>query len=192
MGLREDALKSILSLDAGRSAQLSLQLAQDKVRASSGAVLAIEGDRYLLFATTQVDQRDLGRIAEAWDASRPSLLAGEPTLRESWSVLPVGRPVTGLVYFGGSTLSLVDAERLSAELDQIFGLALAVREEEPEARRLFQMMLQKTPLRNIAKEQLRLVLRAHGGNKSAAARALGVTRVTLYKRIAKHGLEDPT
>ncbi len=34
-----------------------------------------------------------------------------------------------------------------------------------------------------------LVLKAHDGNKTRAARTLGITRATLYKWIRKHGLK---
>jgi two-component system response regulator HydG len=33
-------------------------------------------------------------------------------------------------------------------------------------------------------------LQAAGGNKAAAARALGISRVTLYEKLAKHGLSS--
>jgi transcriptional regulator of acetoin/glycerol metabolism len=34
------------------------------------------------------------------------------------------------------------------------------------------------------------LLAAHGGNRTVAARALGVSRVTLWKRLRRHGLVD--
>jgi two-component system response regulator HydG len=39
------------------------------------------------------------------------------------------------------------------------------------------------------KETLIRVLRQTGGNQSEAARLLGVSRVTVWKRIKKHGLD---
>jgi PAS domain S-box-containing protein len=50
----------------------------------------------------------------------------------------------------------------------------------------------RTDSRNLAgdgRQELILALKATGGNKSEAARRLGVSRVTLWKRIKKYGIE---
>jgi two-component system NtrC family response regulator len=43
-------------------------------------------------------------------------------------------------------------------------------------------------LRDTEREALMQALREAGGNRSAAARALGISRQTLYTKIAKHGI----
>jgi two-component system response regulator AtoC len=40
------------------------------------------------------------------------------------------------------------------------------------------------------KQIIRATLSAHGGNRKATARALGINRTTLYKKMRKHGLLD--
>ena len=39
---------------------------------------------------------------------------------------------------------------------------------------------------------VRRSLKRHGGNLQHAADALGITRQTLYRRMEKHGLRDPS
>jgi transcriptional regulator of acetoin/glycerol metabolism len=39
---------------------------------------------------------------------------------------------------------------------------------------------------------VRRALERHGGNLQHAADALGITRQTLYRRLEKHGLRDPS
>ena len=42
------------------------------------------------------------------------------------------------------------------------------------------------------RERIEAALRRHGGNRSAAARSLGVSRVTLWKWMRAHGIEVAT
>ncbi|CAM5379319.1 helix-turn-helix domain-containing protein [Rhodanobacter lindaniclasticus] len=39
---------------------------------------------------------------------------------------------------------------------------------------------------------MRRALERHGGNLQHAADALGITRQTLYRRMEKHGLREPS
>ncbi len=193
MGSREEALRRIISLDAGRSAQLSLRVAQDKAQARAGAVLAVDGSRYVLFASTELDQDDLSRIASAWREDDRSLLAGRPVVRAEWAVIPIGRPVAGLVYLGGveRALSGEVIRQLVADLGGILELTLSVRDREPEHRAMYEAILERTPLSQIEREKLILMLRANDGNKARVANLLGVSRPTLYKWLARHGIKDP-
>jgi transcriptional regulator with PAS, ATPase and Fis domain len=43
-------------------------------------------------------------------------------------------------------------------------------------------------LEQVEKQVIARVLRKHGGNVSQAARELGLTRASLYRRLQKHGL----
>jgi DNA-binding protein Fis len=191
MGLRDGVLRRIFSLDAGRSAQLALRMAQDGLGARSSALVAIEEERYFLVATTQLDDDDIRNVNEGWTTSRTDLIAGRPVIQARWVLFPLGRPTAGLVYMGaGETAIAADAvRRVSVELGSVFELALSVRHEQPEVQVLYEQLIERTPLSRLERDKLVLVLRAHDGNKTRAARTLGVTRATLYKWMHKHGLE---
>jgi DNA-binding NtrC family response regulator len=191
MGLREDALRRILSLDAGRSAQLSLRLAQDQVQAQSGAVVAIDGERYVLFAAAELDERDLRQVAEAWSHQRTAILAGRPVIGSEWAVVPFGRPVTGMLYVGRARSALTPAilKHVVADLGELLELAISVRAQEPETKLVYETLLQRTPLRAIEKQRLVLLLKAHNWNKTKTALALGTTRATLYKWLERYRIQ---
>lgn len=191
MSLRDDVLRRIFSLDAGRSAQLSLRMAQDQAGALSSAVLAIEGDRYVLFTATELIEDDLANVRDAWSRRRPSLVAGRPVIEEGWALVPIGRPAIGLIYLGRAAkpLSADLVRHVVAELGQVLELTLNVRQEEPEVRLLLKDLLEHTPIRALEREQLLLILQKHDGNKARAARTLGITRATLYKWLRKHHVE---
>lgn len=193
MALREDALRRILSLDSGRSAQLALRLAQDQVQARSGAVLAIEGEHYVLCTASELEQRDLGRIASVWEKTAATLLTGQAVICKEWALVPIGRPATCLLYLGEASVPIsgVIVRQLRDELGDLLALAMSVRAREPEMQVLHEMQVQHLPLHRIAREKLLLVLRACGWNKTRAAEALHVTRATLYKWMDRHGIKEP-
>src|SRR5438552_8081555 len=90
MGLQEEALRRRFSLDAGRSAQLALRMAQDGLEGRSSALVAIEDEKHLFVATTELDDSDIRNVNEGWSKSRGDLLAGQPVLHQRWVLLPVG------------------------------------------------------------------------------------------------------
>jgi Bacterial regulatory protein, Fis family len=164
---------------------------QDQAGAASSAILAIDGAGYVVWAATELVEADFQRITLAWADSRTELLTRHPIIEDEWALWPVGRPVTGLVYLGrAKQLSGELLRQLMTELAPLLEISLSVRDQEPEARMLYQALIERTPLRQLAREKLLVVLRAHDWNKTRAARALGVTRATLYKWLRKHGLAE--
>lgn len=193
MSLRDDVLRRILSLDARRSAELALQTAEAKAQARSGAVVALAGDGYRLFASTDPDDSDLLRIASAWNEHRVTLLNGAPVVIADWAVMPIGRPVVGLVYLckGKLELTPVLLRNLINELGDLFLFAFEARDRAPESRAMHELYLARTPMKDIERDKLQLMMRLYEGKKSRVAKALGTTRPTLYKWLAKHGLDGP-
>lgn len=191
MSLRDGVLRRIFSLDAGRSAQLTLRMTQDGLGARSSALVAIEEDEYKIIATTELAEQDLRNVEEGWSTHRGELIAGRVVLKRAWTLLPIGNPTSGFVYIGAGETPLAPSavRAVSLELGTVFDLALSVRHEQPEVQVLYEDLLARTPLSRLERDKLVLVLRAHDGNKTRAARTLGVTRATLYKWMRKHGLK---
>ncbi|MGD9853123.1 MAG: sigma 54-interacting transcriptional regulator [Nitrospirales bacterium] len=63
------------------------------------------------------------------------------------------------------------------------------QDQKPESP-LQDAMIQVPPKHIIEKHQLLDALRQTGGNRSAASKLLGVSRLTLYRRLAKYGLSS--
>jgi transcriptional regulator of acetoin/glycerol metabolism len=72
----------------------------------------------------------------------------------------------------------------------MFEVAIAMREQESEIHLAYQAMIERTPLRLLTREKLFAVLRHHRGNKSRVAKELQITRATLYRWMATHGLDS--
>jgi Bacterial regulatory protein, Fis family len=193
MKLRDEALRHVVGLDSARSAQLSLRVAQKEAQAESGAVLAIDAaDRLVFFATTELVQCDTQQLDECWRDERAALAEGEPLVGGSWALIPVGRPVTGLLYLGRARalLTVALARRLMDEIGPVLEMAISMRDREPEIRLLYNALVERTPLRQLTRDKLQSLLRIYSWNKSRVAREMGITRATLYKWIARHGLQE--
>jgi DNA-binding NtrC family response regulator len=52
--------------------------------------------------------------------------------------------------------------------------------------------LAEADLETVNRQHIVDTYRRHGGNKSRTARALGITRRTLYRLLEKHGIGDDT
>jgi transcriptional regulator of acetoin/glycerol metabolism len=98
--------------------------------------------------------------------------------------------VAGLAYLGRAAVPITQAlhAEIVRELGELLEGALAQRAQEPEARIAYEAMLQRTPLRQLHREKLMVVLKAHGWNKSKTAEALGCTRATLYVWLNRYGI----
>jgi hypothetical protein len=193
MELREEALRHVVAMDAARSAQLSLRVAQREALAESGAVLVLEaGDRYVFFATTELVQCDTQQMEASWHDGREQLEEGRPIIGGSWALIPLGDPLVGLLYVGRARVLLTPdlVQRLMTEIGHVVEVAISLRSKEPEMQRMYEALIARTPLRQITRDKLGTLLRLYEGNKSRVAREMGITRATLYRWIERHGLQE--
>lgn len=189
--LSREALRQVVALDAARSAQLSLRIAQTEAQAASGALMAIEGTRHVYFATSELDQDDIPRLAK-WQGSHAGLASGQPEIGADWAIVPIGRPTAALVYLGraANPPSVYLCRRIVTELGPMFELSIAMRDRESEVQLAYRALVERTPMRLLAREKLLAVLRYHHGNKSKVAKELNITRATLYRWIEVHDLGE--
>jgi len=82
----------------------------------------------------------------------------------------------------------------SVGLSQTLGLAMAAVEQETNKRGIIGATdPEELPtLEGMERRFIRRVLNAVGWNKSRAARILGMDRRTLYRKLDRHGIEEPT
>ena len=84
-------------------------------------------------------------------------------------------------------LPSTDAGTLPRRRDKVFGATLA-RTNRPDAPRSGNSLLQNRA--DYERQLIRKALEECQFNRSSAARALGVSRVTLHKKIKQYGLAD--
>jgi hypothetical protein len=186
------------------------------VRAARAALFQREQDQMVLFASRGIHQGVIDVVTEAWTQHRAKLLAGEPIVgigpatpdtsraarevfseSEAYVVKPVAHAgrVLGLLFIegpktvGGSHLGVVD------KLAHIAAIALRVPAPPPMPAGpsspvgQIDSYLERTPPNEVAREQLLVLLERHEWNLSRVARALGITRRTMYLRLDRYGIE---
>jgi two-component system response regulator RegA len=117
---------------------------------------------------------------------------GLRVLRELLAICPDARIVLGTGY--ASIATAVDALRRGAwhYLAKPFDLDTLLRafEEAPESAAPAPVREEPPALRRLAWEHIQRVLAEYDGNVSLAARALGIHRRTLQRRLAKRPVRD--
>ena len=195
--LAERTLDVVMSLNNGRS----------------GAVFSCEGDKLSLFASRGIDQIALDAVHAAWGRHRESLLRGETfyvperstdgrfpssemdrSAVASFVVVPVFSELRllALLYVDSTDPHFCeghDLERL-AKFSRI--LAKAVSDSSAPTGRGrpaefgWETYLERTPVEDMEREKLLLLLNRNEWNIARVARLMGVTRRTIYLRLQRY------
>jgi hypothetical protein len=182
----EEALKLLIQHTQATSAGLFL-----------GADRAAEPETRLLWGQA-IDQDCLERVREAWSADRERLARRDPVWHAQWCLWPLeGAEGPVLVYLASARSLSVEAVTRSivglADVLQTAARAGVTRPapaaSEAPLRDEVEWYLAATPPEHVARRQLELLLHQNQWNLSRVARALGVTRVTVYRKLAKFGIE---
>jgi DNA-binding NtrC family response regulator len=80
-------------------------------------------------------------------------------------------------------LNVVERAVAMAEHDVILPEDLAFNESRENSPDFEQAISADSSLEAVERAYIRRVLEAHGGNKAAAAKVLGITRKTLYRKL---------
>lgn len=175
----------------------------------SGAIFKRDGKGMTLHTSRGIDQTVLDALQTVWQRHRDSLQAGEafyvPDRRgdrripkeqrtegaTAFVVVPVfsGGELSALLYVDSHDPHFCephDLQRLS-KLSRIIAKAVAGggSADEP-AQSAWQSYLERTPLEDMEREKLLLLLNRNEWNISRVARLMGVTRRTIYMRLARH------
>jgi transcriptional regulator with GAF, ATPase, and Fis domain len=192
--LAERTLEVVMALNNGRA----------------GAIFKKEGKGVTLHTSRGIDQKVLDAVQTVWARHRDMLSKGEAFYvpdRLADRRLPKEQRETGAtsfvvvpVFADDELLALLyvdsrdphfcephDLERL-AKLSRIVAKAVsgdgATASEPPET--IWQSYLERTPLEDMEREKLLLLLNRNEWNISRVARLMGVTRRTIYMRLARH------
>ena len=181
------------------------------VNGRSGGVFTPSDERLTLLASRGIDQHVLDAVATIWGRAKEQLRRGQPIFvpdcgvdrdlpvaakggPQSLAVFPVfdGEELVALLYVDSVEPGFCeprDIERLS-KFSQI--LARAVRPEEaaraPSARTGWEAYLERTPVQDIEREKLLLLLDRNEWNIARVARLMGVTRRTVYLRLQRYNV----
>lgn len=206
-----DQFASLVLGAEGRLGQKTLEVVVAVSRARSAAILRPERGRLSLFASTGIDQTTLDAAEAIWTACRKDLENGEAfyardlqadkrfkSLLEkgevrSAAVVPVleNGSLLALLYADSTAPGFCDdggLERLG-KFGRIVAKALGSATTASDTAR--RPAGEQAPLAapRGSREELLLALRNHEWNIARAARVLGVTRRTIYLRLARFGVK---
>jgi GAF domain/Bacterial regulatory protein, Fis family len=200
--------------DPWRLAVRTLEMVMSLTNGRSGAVFTREGDRMTLFASRGIDQHVLDSVEAAWTRHRATFLQGDTLYvpdRErdtslgraaerggpaSLAVAPVfsGDDLVALFYVDSLQPHFCtphDLERMG-KFSRILAKAVtngaAAEGREPVRAEAWEHYLERTPVDDMAREKLLLLLNRNEWNIARVARLMGVTRRTIYLRLQRYNI----
>lgn len=196
--------------DSHRLAERALEVVMALVDGRSGGVFSAADARLTLFASRGIDQHVLDAIETVWRRAKDQLRRGQPIYvpdtgadkdlahataggPASLAVFPVfdGDDLVALVYVDSAESGFCsgnDVERL-AKFSRM--LAQAVRPAaDPPTRDVagWEAYLERTPVPDIERQKLLLLLNHNAWNIARVARLMGVTRRTVYLRLQRYNI----
>ncbi len=196
--------------DPRRLGERTIDVVLSLVEGRCGAVFTMDGDRLLLFASRGVDQHALDAAQVVWSSYSDSLRRGEAfyapetasiaTLKAqarlgpaSVTVVPVLQDsiLVALLYIDAAEphfLNNADRERLSKFARIIAKAVTQTAGPKPSRAEAWETYLERTPVEDMEREKLLLLLNRNEWNIARVARLMGVTRRTIYLRLQRHNI----
>ena len=200
--------------DPRRLAERTLEVVMSLLNGRAGAVFTCDGEEVTLFASRGIDQAVLDIVPVVWTAEKTGFRAGETfyvpdraaerrlpaTLAEksgpaSFAVVPVleEEVLLALLYVDSQEPHFCDThdlERLSK-----FSRIVAKSVNDTTAPRpaggsadSWEAYLERTPVEDMEREKLLLLLNRNEWNIARVARMMGVTRRTVYLRLQRYNI----
>lgn len=197
--------------DPKRLAERTLEVMGSLTNGRSAAVFTLEGGRTRLFASNRVDQSVLDVAGSVWDRERETLEKGhsvyvpdrtadrrislDETAISSFVVLPVqdsGRTVA-LIYLDSADPHFCEPHDLPrlAKFSRIISKAVHDATNGRDKTRSveeWETYLERTPVEDMEREKLLLLLNRNEWNIARVSRLMGVTRRTIYLRLARYNI----
>jgi transcriptional regulator with GAF, ATPase, and Fis domain len=200
--------------DPRRLAERTLEVVMSLTNGRSGAVFSREGDRVTLFASRGIDQAVLDSVQLTWSRFRDSLekaetfyvpdRASERRLPKpdaesvaSFVVVPVleGDSLVALLYVDSHDPHFCETHDLArlTKFSRIVAKAVldsdATTERPARSREdAWETYLERTPVEDMEREKLLLLLNRNEWNIARVARLMGVTRRTIYLRLQRYNI----
>jgi transcriptional regulator with GAF, ATPase, and Fis domain len=199
--------------DPRRLAERTLEVVMSLLNGRAGAVFTCAGDDVTLFASRGIDQAVLDIVPVSWAAQKDALRAGEmfyvpDRLAErrlpaaladkpgpaSFAIVPVleEESLLALLYVDSQEPHFCDAH----DLDRLskFSRIVAKCVTDTAAPRpggggdSWEAYLERTPVEDMEREKLLLLLNRNEWNIARVARMMGVTRRTVYLRLQRYNI----
>ena len=198
--------------DPRRLAERTLEVAIAMTNGRSGAVFTRDEARISLFASRAIDQDVLDALETVWSKHQATLERGEPFYVEdrstdrrlaknlrakgapSFAVVPAleGGKLVALVYIDGRTRRFCADQGVArlVKLARIVGKAVTDDRDGVgrTPREALEDYLERTPSQDLEREKLLLLLNRNEWNIARVSRLMGVTRRTIYLRLARFGV----
>jgi transcriptional regulator with GAF, ATPase, and Fis domain len=191
-------------------AERSLEVVMALVNGRSAGVFATRDDRLTLFASRGIDQHVLDAVETIWRRAKPNLRQGQPVYvpdcatdaelaqvtaggPASLAMFPVfdGDLLVALFYVDSAEpdfCEAADVERL-AQFSAMLGRAVRPESERTEPQKTdWETYLERTPVEDIGRQKLLLLLNRNEWNIARVARLMGVTRRTIYLRLQRYNI----
>jgi len=194
MSLRDLAIERLLAVDPKQSIRQTLDLLIAHAGADRAGLFLCRGSVVDLFVGHGVDQGTLDWVRRAWETQREKIREGRPLFEGKRCAWPVGGdPGPGqiaVLYLSGPSELSVSTVRLALEaLGDLLQRALAAADTSRQFSPAIDKYLKATPTDSIMRRQLETLLHEHEWNVARVSRILGVTRVTVYARMHRLGIE---
>jgi len=196
--------------DPRRLAERTLEVVMALVNGRSGGVFLAEDQRLTLFASRGIDQHVLDAVETLWGRARDQLRRGQPiyvpdtgTDRDlasapaggpaSLAMFPVfdGDEIVALLYVDSGESHFCepgDVERL-AMFARMLARAVRPQPGSPDHEASgWEAYLERTPVQDIERQKLLLLLNRNEWNIARVARLMGVTRRTVYLRLQRYNI----
>ena len=199
--------------DPRRLAERTLEVVMSLSNGRSGAVFTHQDGKVTLFASRGIDQHVLDAIQTVWNRFRESFVAGETfyaadlaTDRRlkagerggaaSLAVVPVfeGDELVALLYVDSLDPHFCTAQDLErmGKFSRILAKAVAdtgtPEPRSPSRSEAWETYLERTPVEDMEREKLLLLLNRNEWNIARVSRLMGVTRRTIYLRLQRYNI----
>ena len=193
-----------------RLAERTLEVVMALVDGRSSGVFAAADERLTLFASRGIDQHVLDAVETLWQRAKGQLKSGSPVYvpdcradRGLASQAPGGPASVAMfpVFDGDRLVALLyvdsalphfcppsDIERLRRFSRVLVGAVRPDAAEAPLKPTGWEAYLERTPVPDIERQKLLLLLNRNEWNIARVARLMGVTRRTIYLRLQRYNI----
>jgi Bacterial regulatory protein, Fis family len=194
MSLRDLAIERLLAVDPKHSIRQTLDLLMAHTGADRSGVFLCRGSVVDLFVGHGIDQASLDWVRRGWETQREKVRDSRAIFEGPRCLWPLGDCAgpgqVATLYLAGPGEMMVATVRIALEaLGDLLQSALVAADGSRQFSPAIDLYLMATPTDSIVRRQLETLLHEHEWNVARVARILGVTRVTIYARMERLGIE---